>query len=998
MNSLSRLMRLLLCLMIIGAAVTGASGGARDGAAAATPTADNLRRGGISVQPESAHSWLVTFSSSDEQPAVNVWLGLPTLAGVRVEEISAESPSPPDAPSPRIHLDPLGQIAGQPVARLRLAAGSAPLRARVSWPAAPLTPPRPLHPALEALLARSLVNYPLLDRPTPITTAPTAAPPTHHSQSLPALKLFTADSGLYQLTYDDLVNAGFDPAAGDPRLWQLRQRGHPVAITVAGEDDGAFDPGDSLRFYGEAYVDLYTDENVYWLTKEAMPGLRMTPLNGAPGAAPIPADFPATLHAEEDTAYWNTMPNGAGQDHWFWGPRLSPNTAGLETARDYRLTLHNPSPTAAGLAVRVQLKGYTGGGHRSRLYLNGVLIADAAWSGQVVSIQAATADAALLIDGDNLLTVEAAPSDEPVDQFLVNWLELDYFDTYAAENDQLFLGPPAAGAFKFTLTGFTTADPLVYDITNPAAAQPINQAVVSPFNGGYQLQFERPNTAASRYLALTPTQIKTRAHWQLDTPSDWRTPAHGADYIVITPHAFMAAAEQLAAHRAAQGLRTAVVDVADIYDEFNDGFFSPEPVRDFLAYAYENWGAPPPAYVVLLGDGYGDYKDNLQTGTANYVPPKLVETATFGQVPSDNWFAAVAGDDILPDMLIGRLSAESADQAQIIVDKVVGYDSAESDQPWNRNVLLVADDDDPIFETISDQLAAQTPFTYTTPRVNAADYPPGNPTSDIQAGINAGAVLVNYTGHGEFFRWGQWDNNGVAQSIFSLGDIDALTNSDRLPFITIGNCLNGFFSASSANISLAEALQRAPGKGAVAVWAAASLGYPSGHQELLNDYYTAVFRDDLTGLGAGVTAAKLTAYAQSAFWGEMVETFTLFGDPATQLNIPANYPYVVETTPADAAINTSISAPITIHFNKRMAPGSVTLTGGGITYVPVWNLDNTVVAFNHTEFPYLTQLTLTVAGQDLSGAPLGPGPVPATWSFTTARQVFQAFLPVGLRR
>ncbi len=78
MNSLSRLMRVLLCLMIIGAVVTGASGGAHDGAAAATPTADNLRRGGISVQPESAHSWLVTFSSPDDQPPVNVLLGLPS--------------------------------------------------------------------------------------------------------------------------------------------------------------------------------------------------------------------------------------------------------------------------------------------------------------------------------------------------------------------------------------------------------------------------------------------------------------------------------------------------------------------------------------------------------------------------------------------------------------------------------------------------------------------------------------------------------------------------------------------------------------------------------------------------------------------------------------------------------------------------------------------------------------------------------------------------------
>ena len=43
------------------------------------------------------------------------------------------------------------------------------------------------------------------------------------------------------------------------------------------------------------------------------------------------------------------------------------------------------------------------------------------------------------------------------------------------------------------------------------------------------------------------------------------------------------------AQRESQGLRVKVVDVADIYDEFSYGLVTPAALRDFLAYAYDNW-------------------------------------------------------------------------------------------------------------------------------------------------------------------------------------------------------------------------------------------------------------------------------------------------------------------------------------------------------------------------------------------------------------------------
>ncbi len=78
-----------------------------------------------------------------------------------------------------------------------------------------------------------------------------------------------------------------------------------------------------------------------------------------------------------------------------------------------------------------------------------------------------------------------------------------------------------------------------------------------------------------------------------------------------------------------------------------------DAIRDFLRHAYHYWQPPAPTYVLLIGDANQDDKDNLQTATANYVPSKNIESELFGEVSTDNWYAAVSGEDKLPDLFIG---------------------------------------------------------------------------------------------------------------------------------------------------------------------------------------------------------------------------------------------------------------------------------------------------------------------------------------------------------
>ena len=120
-----------------------------------------------------------------------------------------------------------------------------------------------------------------------------------------------------------------------------------------------------------------------------------------------------------------------------------------------------------------------------------------------------------------------------------------------------------------------------------------------------------------------------------DSASSLFDTANDADYILIThrdvgwdingdPLAWL---QDLVALRQDQGLRVAIIDIEDIYDEFSYGIKSPQALKDFLSYAYSNWRAPAPQYVLLVGDSTYDPKDHwLEGDTTAYLPTYLIFT------------------------------------------------------------------------------------------------------------------------------------------------------------------------------------------------------------------------------------------------------------------------------------------------------------------------------------------------------------------------------------
>lgn len=181
--------------------------------------------------------------------------------------------------------------------------------------------------------------------------------------------------------------------------------------------------------------------------------------------------------------------------------------------------------------------------------------------------------------------------------------------------------------------------------------------------------------AGKRYLAVSPESVR-RPEVSRPMASRLKKEHQRADYVVIGPRAFLPAAEHLLALRRSQGLKVKAVSVEEVYSEFGFGEPTPEAVKDFLSFAYHRWKSPP-RYVVLMGDGTFDFEDNLKTGVVNHVPPRMVKTS-YLWTASDPGYAAVNGDDLLPDFAIGRLPAATVDELRVMVEKILAYTRGET--------------------------------------------------------------------------------------------------------------------------------------------------------------------------------------------------------------------------------------------------------------------------------------------------------------------------------
>jgi hypothetical protein len=557
-------------------------------------------------------------------------------------------------------------------------------------------------------------------------------------------------------------------------------------------------------------------------------------------------------------------------DYWFWD-YVYGGYPGWDTKR-FILLAHGRA--SAGTAeLRVELQGYSDSDadpdHHVIVKLNGQQIGESWWNGTEARTLMLSFDQSLLNDGTNTVEVTALKdTGAPYTIFYVGEFELRYDRHYQAVGDVLVAR--SDGNPVVTVAGFSRPDIKVFEVRG-GQLQLITATTLDGGPGNYRVSFS-PGATDTMFVAATQDGLRSPRSVVGDVESDLKDNTNQANYLVITPLMFKDAAQNLAGYRAGQGWQAKVVNLEDIYDEFNYGLSSPEAIRSFLTYAYHNW-TQAPQYVVMAGEGSMDYR-NLQAMGDSVVPPLMAGTP-YGLFAADNLYGDIVGNDSMPEIAVGRLPALTEAELLTMIGKIKAYEAA-ADGLWEQQVLMLADDPDDggNFPVDSDAVAGYIPPAYVVEKIYLSDYSKTDARQRLVAGINNGAVLVNYLGHANPI--------GLANGLFTNSDVTALSNSEQLPLVAGMTCLVGRYDWPGTD-SLAETMILHDGGGSVAVWSPTGLSYNAEARLLDEALMQALFAGQQPVLGDVIKQALGTYAVQKNDQQFMLRIYNLLGDPATRL-------------------------------------------------------------------------------------------------------------------
>ncbi|MDT8306688.1 MAG: C25 family cysteine peptidase, partial [Anaerolineae bacterium] len=519
--------------------------------------------------------------------------------------------------------------------------------------------------------------------------------------------------------------------------------------------------------------------------------------------------------------------------------------------------------------------------------------------------------------------------------YFLNRFTVSYPRLFIADADQLIFDGDPASPRRYTIENFSQGEPtapVVWEIGDRLQPRAITAVTVEgdpgPVDPSYRLFLPviragsgqltavpqatgdygysfSSDIAGTRFIATNHAAVKTPASIErYDAPS--LDPPSGAEWLVITHPAFMSAAQSLAAHRAHPdfgGLGTAVVSIEDVINQYGHGLPLPDAIRDYLSHALYTWD-PAPQYVLLLGDATTNphhatcdgpnaaytlcnyWSDDSQI---TYVPTHLLFKDRFqGHIPTDYPNVLLAGDDLLPDMAIGRFAVQTAQEASDIVAKIVAYETGHlTPGPVQNTLVFLSDDPDSggNFTATSAAIAAFIPDSYQVELVARA----GHTAAEVEAQRTAvrdlihepaGATLMNYRGHGSIFTWGDNLFNANDPTRWPWPGVAPWLAGEPLVLLSL-DCLDGNF-IYPGQPGLGETFHALPGTGTVAHWSSTGLGYTFEHSVLNGAFFNAIFEEGFLPIGDAINYAKvqyaLTTYHDSELW-----SFTLQGDPAMRL-------------------------------------------------------------------------------------------------------------------
>ncbi len=548
-----------------------------------------------------------------------------------------------------------------------------------------------------------------------------------------AVKLRVRETGMHKVSAATLVAAGFPVGQSVDNL-RLYRRTYNEATLTAGEVEiplyvresaggiaGIFDGTDLAVFYGLRLHDdatqgdtreQYASANTYWL--EPGDGLEMTTRTPSPGivsADTATAFFQASQHFEIDGYFHDRTTPIAGDYYFLTSPRvpgpvdmpITLNAVRPGGTLSLNAELHgwNYDPSLQPRQVRLSLVNSTG-----ELVLASSLLINN--KNKVNFTAPAIPEANLSVGNNTFRMAKSSGSTRANVDALINFVTVSYPSLYRARGNALrFNTATLSGDTSVTVTGLSpTTDFELFDITNPTV--PVRcltgPAYFTPASGGFAFSFRETITAQRTFVLLPISRMIDIPAIDviLDVPSAIIGSAAegGVDVLVVSHASYSTQMQTWASYRRAQGYGVLMVDVVDVFDEFNGGVEHARAIQRFTRHFFERGDA---SALVLVGDASEDQKRVHDDSGPNFVPTFSYSEAVDGNqidevITSDKRYVKLPPPggglpDAYPDMIVGRLPVGSTTELEIVLAKTFNYESPDASEFWRKRMIIVADDE-----------------------------------------------------------------------------------------------------------------------------------------------------------------------------------------------------------------------------------------------------------------------------------------------------------------
>ena len=389
---------------------------------------------------------------------------------------------------------------------------------------------------------------------------------------------------------------------------------------------------------------------------------------------------------------------------------------------------------------------------------------------------------------------------------------------------------------------------------------------------------------------------------------------------MIAQPSYLTQAERLATyHRSKNGFNVQVVDINKIYNEFSSGSKDITAIRDFITKL--NTPAGSLKYVFLLGDTSYDFKNRIANNT-DIIPSYQSEFSSDvkSSYVTDDYFVMTKYPqtskyitNMLPDVPIGRLPADSPQEAKILIDKTLAYYNALPGQSnpfgeWRMKMDFVADDDfegsgpddiKPPFHYLVENAINQNFTSTNRPEYNIRklylDAFPAVTSAGGQRYPQVNQAITNDVGNSLYlFYFGHGGINGWAQErILSSTEIQGFNNYSavysRFPLVSTITCEFTLWDEPSTNSAGEQMIKLKTGGASTMITSSRAISVDYGRKltPIFTDKLFQLVGDDFVRLGDAHLAAKVQynlKYTVAAVPDHLRVNF--LGDPAMKISRP----------------------------------------------------------------------------------------------------------------